>query len=311
MTDHPPSRSEQRVWSKLPAGTRVALERDLVPTDLQTLLLAVVRARAEKVTPARVMRRWREDRFVRPSPHEARKIARIEVQLWDLLPSAFVGVELSPVVPLGTCASMASISQNRIVSTVRGSEVVSDPTNALAVEAAVRRQIQRSGRVDLAASHRVVRAQAFHRPGLFAHFRLFALVSSARDRGSGRTEAQMLKDHLGYWVTALAALLPAWDVRLTFTSFDCPVLQERFCDTVMPAILDTAPRIQLVHDRTRAQGAGYYSGAALAIYAHDGQDWVDVGDGGLTTWTRDLLGDHKERCLISCLATERLAALVG
>ena len=205
---------------------------------------------------------------------------------------------------------MATISQNRIISTVRGSEVVSDPTNALAVEAAIRRQMQRSGRVDLAASHRVIRAQALDRPGLSAHFRLFALVSSGRDLGSGRTEAQMLIDHLGYWTAALAALLPQRDVRLTFTSFDCPVLQERFCDTVMPTILNTAPHIQLAQDQTRTQGAGYYSGAALAIYAHNGQDWVDVGDGGLTTWTRDLLQDHKERCLISCLATERLAALV-
>ena len=74
MTGRSPSSSEQRVWSKLPAGTRAALERDLAPTDLQTLLLAVARARAEKVTAARVMRRWREDRFVRPSPHEVRKI---------------------------------------------------------------------------------------------------------------------------------------------------------------------------------------------------------------------------------------------
>lgn len=230
------------------------------------------------------MRRWREDRFVRPSPHEAREIARIEAQLWDLLPSAFVGVELPPVVPLGTCASMATVSQNRIVSTVRGSEVVSDPTNALAVEAAVRRQTQRSGRVDLAASHRVVRAQALDRPGLFAHFRLFALVSSGRDLGSGRTEAQMLKDHLGYWIAALTVLLPERGVRLTFTSFDSPVVQDRFFDTVMPKILDTAPRSQLVQDQTRTQGAGYYSGAA---------------------------GYHKKRCFISCRATERLAALVG
>jgi hypothetical protein len=95
--------------------------------DLQTLLLAVARVRPEKVTPARVMRRWREDRFVRPSPHEARKIDQIEAQLWGMLPSASVGVEMPPVVPLRTCASMATISQNRIVSTVRGSEVVSGP----------------------------------------------------------------------------------------------------------------------------------------------------------------------------------------
>jgi hypothetical protein len=30
-----------RVWRGLPAGTRHALERDLPPTDLQTLLIAV------------------------------------------------------------------------------------------------------------------------------------------------------------------------------------------------------------------------------------------------------------------------------
>jgi hypothetical protein len=59
-----------------------------------------------------------------------------------------------------------------------------------------------SGRVDLAASHRVIRSQAWDRPGLFAHFRLFALVSSGRDLESGRTEAQMLRDHLGYWIAA-------------------------------------------------------------------------------------------------------------
>jgi hypothetical protein len=56
-----------------------------------SLLLAVAGVRAEKVTQARVTRRWREDRLVRPSPHEARTIARIEAQLWDLLPNAFVG----------------------------------------------------------------------------------------------------------------------------------------------------------------------------------------------------------------------------
>jgi hypothetical protein len=57
--------------------------------------------------------------------------------------------------------------------------VASDPTNELALEAAVRRRAG-AARVDLAACQRVVRAQAVEGPGLFAHFQLFALVSSAR-----------------------------------------------------------------------------------------------------------------------------------
>ncbi|MDQ3223378.1 MAG: hypothetical protein M3Q75_07915 [Gemmatimonadota bacterium] len=46
----------------------------------------------------------------------------------------------------------------------------------------------------------------------------------------------MVRDHLDYWIAALAALLPERDIRLTFTSFDSPVLQERFSETVMPTI---------------------------------------------------------------------------
>jgi len=35
----------------------------------------------------------------------------------------------------------------------------------------------------------------------------------------------MVRDHLDYWIAALAALLPERDIRLTFTSFDSPVLE--------------------------------------------------------------------------------------
>ena len=41
-------RAEERIWRAMPAGTREALTRDLPPTHLQTLLIAVARARAER-----------------------------------------------------------------------------------------------------------------------------------------------------------------------------------------------------------------------------------------------------------------------
>jgi hypothetical protein len=90
-------RAEERIWRGLPAGTREALTRDLAPTDLQTLLIAVARARAERVTPADVMRRWRDDRFVRPAASDPRRVAAVEARLWQMLPAELAGIELSPV----------------------------------------------------------------------------------------------------------------------------------------------------------------------------------------------------------------------
>ncbi len=305
--------AEQRVWARVPAGTRPALDTELAPTDLQTLLLGVARARAGQVTAARVLRRWTEDRFVRPAPSDPRLIAEVEARLWRLLPERYAGVELSPVVPLGTCSALGPVDQHRIVSTMRGTEVLSDPTNALAVEAASRRRTAAGAgpttkRVDVAACHRVLRAQRFG-PGYSAHFRLFALVSSARDVGSGRTEAELLVDHLGVWQRMLAEVLPAVDIRLTVTVFDHPVLAERLRDTIGPAL--AGGPVPVVEDPARTQGMGYYAGAAIGLRADADGGTVDLGDGGLTTWTAQLLGDAKERCLVSCLSTERLAALVG
>nr|WTA69783.1 hypothetical protein OHB51_11740 [Micromonospora sp. NBC_00855] len=290
--------AERRVWAAMPAGTRTALA-GLSGADLRTLLLGLARDRAATVRPPEVVRRWREDRFVRPARADPRALARVEARMWQLLPADVAGVELSPVVPVGTCSAVAPVSQNRIVTTMRASEVLSDPTNALAIEAAVRRR--RQSEVHLAAAHRVLRAQDFGSEAS-AHFRLFALVSSARDTGSGRTEARLLVRHLTYWRTVLAELAPAAAPQLHITTFDDRVIRERLADTVRPALAgDVVP---LVDEPERSRGRGYYTGCALRITALDGG--LEIGDGGLTDWTARLSGDAKERCLVSCLATERL-----
>lgn len=295
----------ERVWRAMPAGSREALTRDLPPADLQTLLIAVARARADRVTPADVMRRWRQDRFVRPAAADPRRVAAVEARLWQLLPAEFTGIELSPVAPLGTCTAVAPVSENRIVATVRNTEVVSDSTNALAVEAAIRRREQpKDGRVDVAACHRQLRAQVFG-PGFGAHFRLFALVSSGRDSGSGRTEASMLTRHLTYWLEVLEILIPRRQPAIELSVFDNPVLVQRLTDTIRPRLGGRAAL--LVDEPRRTRGRGYYTGFALRITADQGE--TELGDGGLTAWTAQLTQDAKERCLVSCLATERLTLL--
>ena len=160
------------------------------------------------------------------------------------------------------------------------------------------------GQIHLAACHRQLRAQVFG-PGAAAHFRLFALVSSARDSGSGRTEADMLTRHLAYWLDVLQALLPHRQPHIEVSVFDSPVLAQRLADTIRPAL--TGQAALLIDKPDRARGRGYYTAFALRITADQGE--TELGDGGLTTWTAQLTHNAKERCLVSCIATERLTAL--
>ena len=211
------------------------LEDGLSPTDLQSLLLDLARTRAHRTTPASVRRRWQQDRFVRPSPIDPRWLAEVNLHLWRLLPPEFEGLALSPVTPPGTCAAVDATDQNRVVSTVRSSEVVSDQTNVLALEAA-RQRLAGRAETHLAASHRVLRNQQFSDRDGRPHFELFALVSSARDpAGFARTEAVLLIKHLRFWGEAVTALVDH-EVMVDLTVIDDAALGERIRDTVQPQL---------------------------------------------------------------------------
>ncbi len=198
---------------------------------------------------------------------------------------------------------MASIDQNRVLSTVRSSEVVSDPTNVLAIEAAIRRR--RGSPVHLAACHRVLRNQRFNASGASQHFKLFALVSSDRDSGSVRTETQLMITHLQFWRSVLAAFQIVG--RVAVTVIGNAALQERLADTVMPAL----GGIDFVEDPDRTGGIGYYRSAAFKITSRSDGYETELGDGGFTDWTAKLMTNAKERCLISCLSTERLTQVIS
>jgi hypothetical protein len=157
-------------------------------------------------------------------------------------------------------------------------EVVSDPTNALALEVADRRlRDPAAGSVYLAASHRVLRTQAFP-PGMASHFRLSTHVSSARDAGSGLTEARLPTVHLRYRRDVLAPLRAEAAPRLRFTVLDRPVLRERLAATVLPAPgRDDQPNpvVGVEEEPDRDRGRGYYAGVAMRLTARDGDSEVE------------------------------------
>ena len=151
--------TQKRSWARAGLGEEAwtALARDLPSSELWSLLLGVLEARAARRTPSILREQWQNDRFVQPCCIDQRVLHEVEGHLLAAA-EAFEAVELSPVAPLGVCSAVALASQNKILSTARGTEVVSDPTNVLALECARRLQEHPARAVRLATSHRCVPA---------------------------------------------------------------------------------------------------------------------------------------------------------
>ena len=274
-------------------------------SDFTSLMLEVARRRAARETPASVLRRYERDRFVRPGQVPARAIRWVEDALLGCLPEDVEVVQLAPLVPLGTHSALGPVSQDKVVSTIRASEVAADPTNALALEAASRRVRARETTarltpVRLAAVQRVVRTpQLPDAPGFFAHFGLFGLVTAGRDTGSLEFERSALAGQLEIAIRGVAAA-GGRDVQIALTP-----LSDRG-ERIAAAV--SAGRADVETDRERQAGRGYYRDLCFKVNACVDGEPREVGDGGFTDWTARLTANQKERLLILGLSTDRLAA---
>ncbi|HMA35994.1 MAG TPA: hypothetical protein VKY74_16140 [Chloroflexia bacterium] len=302
------------------AGLLEFLGQQITLSDLQSLLLAVYRARAAQQTPARVLDQYLHNRFVRPGPVSLRARAEVDRLALECAGPACEALDLAPVCPLGTVAALGPVDQNRVLTTIRNTEVVSDCTNVLALECAVRRRAQRhdpataGDRVRLCTSQRLLRTQYYNQPGVNAHFSIFALGTAGRADAGYRWELEALGEHLSCYLALLAAV-PAighrvQDVRVVFTDLPNPAFLERLPDGLIAPLTQRFPGTRLECDPGRSTTQSYYELVRFHIYARDpaGAEH-ELADGGFTDWTQQLLSDQKERLLISGIATERICTL--
>lgn len=295
------------------------LAENLSPTDLQSILLEVYRIRSSHLQPSTVLSDYASNRFVHPSTVSPTALSKWEAIAFSQLPQEFQPIALSPVCPLGTIAAVASINQNWAVTTARNTEVVSDSTNVLALECALRRrELLRDNRkssvpVHLAASHRLLRAQFYKDPKLVAHFSAFALCSAGRDQGNAQFELSALKLHIGFYLKALQALLGR-DVllRLSVTDLTPKSHVERVETQLFAAIRAEFKGVECTFDEQRTSGRGYYRDLCFHILATptSGQQ-LELVDGGSVDWTQQFLSNAKERLIISGIGSERLCAEFG
>jgi len=286
----------------------------LQPTDLQSVLMEVHRRHADRLSATTVLKRYAESRFSRPAATDPRELSAFEQLAWSLLPSAYEPIELSPLCPLGTCSTVAAVDQNKAVATDRNVEVVSDSTNVLALEAALRRRRALRGRADedsvvrLAASQRQVRAQSYGRPRASAHFGLLAIVAAGRALPRSSFECGALVEQAGYYLSLLRNWRPGWAVEVVLSDF--AGRRRLLEDHVLGPLQEKAPsEVTLRIDPDRQEGRGYYLDLCYKLYARtEAGASFEVGDGGATDWTRKLISDRRERLVIGGLGVDRLLA---
>ena len=286
-----------KVWRRIGVHAREALLRTLNPIELRTILADVARSRASNQTPADLIKRWREDKLLEPSMLDPREALPITAKLWEVVPPEFVGVTLSQLTSLGSGIHLGGLGQNRVVTTMRGTEVLADPKHGLALEASRRRRNGHS-RVHLATHARCTHAWDHSEES--SHELRFALVSSAPDGGGLSTEADLLDLHLDYWREIMGTVVPRGRIELTVWDSTLAGLIEARGTRDGVIVVDSAS------DERRPWRNPYTTAAFRFVVDGDGDEPHEVGDGGFVTWTQALTRNRKDRCLVSGVSVDAI-----
>ena len=286
-----------KVWRRIGVHAREALLRTLNPIELRTILADVARSRASDQTPADLIKRWREDKLLEPSMLDPREALPITAKLWEVVPPEFVGVTLSQLTSLGSGIHLGGLGQNRVVTTMRGTEVLADPKHGLALEASRRRRNGHS-RVHLATHARCTHAWDHSEES--SHELRFALVSSAPDGGGLSTEADLLDLHLDYWREIMGTVVPRGRIELTvWDSTLAGLIEAR-------GTRDGVIVVEGTSDERRPWRNPYTTAAFRFVVDGDGDEAHEVGDGGFVTWTQALTRNRKDRCLVSGVSVDAI-----
>ena len=277
------------------------LARELAGSELQSVLLEVLRARARERSPADVLAQYRRDRFVTPANVDLRESVAIDAHLLAAA-ADFDALELSPVTPLGTSSTVGLSDQNRVLSALRATEVVSDPTNVLALECASRMRAA-PGPFHLATSQRVIRAQPVPKlPGYAQHFRIFVLASG----GIEARDHAFTVDTLVHHVATLHAALD----RLEQHGYAFGARRVDVLATPERAVLGDRIAARVGGTRKLLEHA-YYSGGLrymLWVTAPDGRE-IPLGDGGSFDWLTKLAANRRAVFVGSGLGAQLISAL--
>jgi hypothetical protein len=203
------------------------------------------------------------------------------------------------------CSTIALTTQNRVVSTTRGTEVVSDPTNVLALESARRLRKDPSLIVRLATSLRCVRAQELpKRPGFAAHFRIFCMTTAGHEV---KDQAFVVDALIGHIRTHLRALTLIEAHGYEFPDRVVKLLANPARAALARRIAAALPDVAVTHELLTHE---YYDGLRFMISAgaRSGEA-IPLIDGGAFNWLTKLASNRKLVFVASAIGSQLAAYL--
>lgn len=287
------------------------LADELSGTELNSLLLEVFSRRAQQPTAPELLKQYEQNRFVQPANTDFIHLLEKSLQTLKCLSRhQFLPLQVSPLSQLGTCSVVATVDQDKVVSALRNCEVLSDATNALAMYISSQKKKQKnnnaSTHIKYCTTQRHVRSQPFQVKGFSPHFTIGCLVSAGTDTGNYGFEKKAIAEHFVALQEVLTTVFNAGPVRFR--------LQQRadYPDAFIPAMLEylhaQLPALEVTVDETPGSN-NYYKGLQFKAVITLQQRDFEIADGGLVTWTQQLLNNKKERFFISGFGLELLNKL--
>jgi hypothetical protein len=300
----------------VPDLVEILAER-LTPLELETVLLEAHRQRVGRMTPHELLDHYQRDGRVQPSPARASAYAEIDRAAQSASAPAFEFLDLSPICPPGTAAVMAPVDPAAAWSAGGTSEVVSKCVSVLALECARRRADPAAGsRVRLSASHRELHAPFSAQLGTEPHARVFALCTAGAEEKDLRFEIESLQEQLHIHLRVLEQLRrEGFRIGLVSVAVSGPPdadLQRAIRERLVEPLATAFPEVRVVLSVDRTSKHRFCAPLGFTVAAEDHAEVEhQVGLGGLTDWTRQLLDRVGERLLVSIIATERLDERFG
>jgi len=284
------------------------LSEELSGSELNSLLLEVFDRKTAQLTPAQLLQQYRRNRFVQPAAVDVMQLREKGLHTLQCLQQHdFVPIELSPVSILGACAAVAPVSQKKIISAIRGTEVLSDATNAIALHIADQKKKQGdTGLLKYCTTQRHVRTPPVKIKGHSPHFTIACCVSAGMDTGSFTFEINAVREH---FLALQAVLVQVFQVEVQYFK-----LQPRggynedhqLSEKVFGEIRNEFP---IVVD-TSAAPNDYYQGIQFKAVINIHGEAIEIADGGFVNWTQQLMENKKERCCISGLGIDYLSQIM-
>jgi hypothetical protein len=292
--------------------------KKLSGTELNSILLEVFNQQIKDRTAPEMLKLYRLNRFVKPADLPVLALREVELHLLQIFKTdGFDPIELSPVSILGSCSVVAPADQKKILSALRGTEVLADATNAIALHISDLKQSNLwqpatpDAKLKFATIQRHVRTQAISGKGFTPHFKIGCLVTAGMDAGNFSFEKEAISQHVAIMKKIFEGYYKVERLSFRLMCRKGYADSSRLAGELKKDLELQHPEIDVVIVENPENEIEYYKGIQYKVdIAVKGKPY-EIGDGGFTDWTQQLLQNKKERLLITGFGFELMYRIMN